>query len=158
MTKILYIRIIDNVLEDECHLFASIAFDKTGHITAICVENKGVYQLPDCIGWSYAQLTEWQNHDPTGEHPEVYYQIKHPDGDRWHFLLKEQEVKSLAHCNCSKYMLWPAYNESCFRCKPPVVHAACDRCGIVHDRDRECRQCDIDINTLAIMGSHRNQL
>lgn len=107
MSPLLLIRISDNVLSEEDWPVAMISFDKSGIVDAICVTHKGVYSLPDCIGWSFEKLAEWQSYDPTGEHPENYYEVRAYSNEIEWFssCLDKDQVKQLAN-----YSIRSCYN------------------------------------------------
>ena len=89
----MYVRCSDNVLHSDMWTAACLTF-VDGYITRIKVTHQGVYSLDDMVGWGLSDLTEWQNFDPTGEHPENYYEVS-ADNVIWHFLLSETEISAL---------------------------------------------------------------
>lgn len=135
MSRILWIRISDNVLSRDDWPIGIIAFDETGHISAISVTHKGVYRLPNCVGWDFSQLTTWQNYDATGVHPETYYEVSN-NGSEWHYMITEYELRVLAS----------------------DVPATCSICDTMHGTERDCRQSDIDDCAPGYMRSDRYQL
>jgi len=90
------VRISDNVLEADCWTVGTVWFCEAGYIVKVETTQKGVYDLPNFIGWSYAKLAKWQDHDDTGRHPENYYEVRIPGASRWESLLSEQDVRDSA--------------------------------------------------------------
>ena len=72
-----------------------VEFGPTGRVVTQELVKDGVYALPSCIGWGFAELTDWQNFDPSGQHPETYCEVS-VDGHKWEFLLPENDVRAMA--------------------------------------------------------------
>ena len=68
-------RITDNVLEKEDWGIDQL-YVENGIIRLQDNIIKGVYSMPDMLGWTSKQLMEWSHHDNTGSHPEQYHEIK----------------------------------------------------------------------------------
>jgi hypothetical protein len=96
---IIYVRIADSVLEDADWGVAQLTLE-AGVVTGYRVVKRGVYELPDMMGWTAEQLTEWSAHDPTGHHPEEYHEVsQNPEGP-WVDFWKPIQT---AHCHsCGK--------------------------------------------------------
>jgi hypothetical protein len=90
----MFIRISDNVFDLSMWTIGRIAFGPHGRVATQELIHDGVYGLPNCIGWTLAELVEWQNFDPTGQHPETYCEVSR-DGRKWEFLLSESEVLAM---------------------------------------------------------------
>lgn len=82
------VRITDNVLDPADWPLGWVELD-ADVITANRTTKRGVYSFPFgpgerlMVGAPLAALTDWIAYDPTGEHPEVYYEAR-VDHGRWH--------------------------------------------------------------------------
>lgn len=70
----MYVRIADNVLEEEdwgidrLIIVDDRVIDQTHNLT-------GAYRIPDMMGWTTDMLVEWSSYANTGTHPEEYHEI-----------------------------------------------------------------------------------
>jgi hypothetical protein len=74
-TCVFDVRISDNVLEESDWGIDQV-YIQDGVVMFQDTIFKGVYTIPNMIGWTSKQLMEWSRHDSTGSHPETYYEIK----------------------------------------------------------------------------------
>lgn len=91
----MFIRISDNVLDSQLWTVGRVEFsERTGRIVTQEMVHEGAYCLPNCIGWAVAELLNWQDCDPTGQHPETYNEVS-VDGRKWRSFLSEPEIRAM---------------------------------------------------------------
>lgn len=88
---ILVITINDNVLDDGDYPVTKLLV-AGGMVVAQIISKVGVYEVPDFVGSSMVSLKKWLDHDPTGEHPEVWNTLVEAKP------LPEEEVTDLFLC------------------------------------------------------------
>lgn len=71
-------RISDNVLDDDDWGVYKLTLEE-GVVEEQSTINKGAYASEYFLGMSVEQLSEWSNYDPTGQHPENYYELEIPN-------------------------------------------------------------------------------
>lgn len=75
--RVLYVRVSDNVLSDEDFAVRRILIEN-GTVVGHTDLNPGVYGfdfMPN-DGWTLDQVLNWTSYDPTGQHPEVYHEVR----------------------------------------------------------------------------------
>jgi len=84
------LRISDNVLSDEDQGLGWVEVDlSTELIVANGQTQRGFYSLPFergaqlAVGASLVDLYAWISYDPTGTHPETYYEARIDQSGRW---------------------------------------------------------------------------
>lgn len=94
---IVFVRIIDNVLpEEDRSEYELDLVEVDGELlvkTQITI-NSGVYKF-NFIDFSPKALHEWVNYDPTGEHPEVWYEIYDPVSKKWLSCIDQEKVMQI---------------------------------------------------------------
>jgi hypothetical protein len=70
----------DNVLSD-LDWTVAIGHIQEGVVVRVDVEQRGVYAPEDLLGKSTEEVEEMLQWDPTGQHPETYFQVW--DGKQW---------------------------------------------------------------------------
>jgi hypothetical protein len=72
------VRISDNVLEEDDWSINELVIQD-----GVVVSQKNIYNsvhaLPDMLGWTTNEVEEWTHYDPTGAHPENYYELEVSD-------------------------------------------------------------------------------
>ena len=69
------VKISDNVLESKEWGQDALVL-RYGVVTRQMTLTKGTYSIPNMVGWTREQLTEWLEYDGTGNHPEEYHEIE----------------------------------------------------------------------------------
>ncbi len=75
---IILAKVSDNVLEDTDWGVYELLL-KDGVVVEQSVINKGVYVAEEFVGMGTPQLSLWSHYDPTGHHPEMYYELEIPN-------------------------------------------------------------------------------
>ena len=70
-----WIAVSDNVLTVEDWPLDEVTFNDEGVVSEQRNCFEGVYTLPDMRGWTLSDVETWADHDPTGSHPEIYYEV-----------------------------------------------------------------------------------
>jgi hypothetical protein len=96
----LYARISDNVFDPKEWTTVLLEFDRNDFVSEVEVTHRGVYSL-NMMGWDIASVVEWQNYDPSGDHPENYQEIS-IDGKTWKSYLTLNEVLHLIFSDVEK--------------------------------------------------------
>lgn len=95
----LFIRISDNVLDQEDWTIGKIFFcgaGENGGTVIQCREvHKGIYALPDCVGWRLWDVWKWQRQNITGSHPENYYMVASSAEGPWFDCLTPLDISEL---------------------------------------------------------------
>ena len=98
MKSIVHLRISDNVLKDEDWPIVEATMVNS-HIVELKEISRGAYVWRDSvfIGMRIDTLLKWLKHDPTGTHPEIRHQLKHPQQPRteWRSPTKMESLKRI---------------------------------------------------------------
>lgn len=99
MKSILYARISDNVLDVEDWPVRRLVI-MDGRIVAH--EDMPMTGSPVCgfddgpqTGWTLDQLLDWASRDFTGQHPEMFYDLKAEGDDRYLYTNRRNELNAL---------------------------------------------------------------
>lgn len=64
----------DNVLDEKDYPIDCLII-RDGMVTKQESIHKGVYGIPNMMGWTREQIVEWSQFDNTGHHPEQYHEV-----------------------------------------------------------------------------------
>lgn len=72
---IVQVRIADNMMDEKDWGIDELVI-KDGEVISQRHLTKGLYTMPDMVGWTVEELIQWTHYDSTGKPVENYHEIK----------------------------------------------------------------------------------
>jgi len=85
------VRLSDNVLDDKCFTKAILHVEKSV-VEHVQVTHQGCYGVEDLKGKTLDYVVECANYDPSGSHPETYFEIWDGEERRFRSFWEAEQV------------------------------------------------------------------